>query len=409
MNGLEVLKRIHQEKPGVNVIIMTGYASVQNAVEAMKRGAFDYLAKPFSDDELHLSAEKAIENKRLKEENILLREQLFAKFDFSNIIGENSKILEIFDEINKAAPTDSTILLIGESGTGKELFANAVHTHSKRAAKQFIVVDCSTFSSSLLESELFGHVKGAFTGASKNKPGVFEIANNGTLFLDEVANLSLETQGKLLRVIETGQYKPVGDAHQKKTDVRIIAATNRDLKQMVANNEFRSDLYYRLCVLPILIPPLRERKDDIPKLAYHFLRLFSKEIGRRIQGFSDEALEALIQYEWPGNVRQLKNVVERLVIMCDETMLGYRHLANDLHMGQQIDHRPVPETLAELKASKQAILESKYAPVEKAFLLKALEESGWNITQAADQVGMQRSNFSTLMKRHGLSPSHGQK
>jgi two-component system, NtrC family, response regulator len=403
MNGMDGLKEIHRDKPEMNVIIMTGYASVQNAVDAMRGGAFDYISKPFSDDELILAVKKAIQNKRLIEENLALRKQLFKKFNFSNIVGENSEFTSLFHKIGKAAPTDTTILLEGESGTGKELFANAIHAHSNRASKQFIVVDCSTFSSSLLESELFGHVKGAFTGALKNKPGVIEIANGGTLFLDEISNLSLEVQGKLLRTMETRQYKPVGGDHIKSSDMRIIAATNHDLKSMVESGQFRKDLFYRLYVLPIYIPPLRERKDDIPKLAYHFLRLFSKEMGRRIHGFSDDALDAMIQYDWPGNVRQLKNVVERLIIMCDDDVLCYRHLSNNLQLGTHKHHGTIPETLAELKAVKRAIINENYVSIEKAFLLKALKNADWNITRAGRQVGMQRSNFSSLMKKHHVS------
>jgi DNA-binding NtrC family response regulator len=403
MDGMEGLKEVRRDKPEINVIIMTGYASVQNAVDAMKIGAFDYLSKPFSDDELILAVKKAIQNKRLTEENLALRKQLFEKFNFSNIVGENPALTRIFHKIRKAAPTDTTILLEGESGTGKELFANAVHAHSNRATKQFVVVDCSTFSSSLLESELFGHVKGAFTGALKDKPGVFEIANGGTLFLDEISNLNLEVQGKLLRTMETRQYKPVGGDHIKTSDMRIIAATNQNLKTMVANGRFREDLFYRLYVLPIYIPPLRERKDDIPKLAYHFLRIFSKEMGRRVQGFSDDALETITHYDWPGNVRQLKNVIERLIIMCDDDVFGYRHLASNLQMGTLRHHRATPKTLAELKAAKQAIIDEDYGSIEKAFLLKALKNAEWNITQAARQVGMQRSNFSSLMKKHNLA------
>lgn len=403
MDGMEGLKEVRRDKPEMNVIIMTGYASVQNAVDAMKIGAFDYLSKPFSDDELILAVQKAIQNKRLTDENLALRKKLFEKFNFSNIVGETPALTRIFRKIRKAAPTDTTMLLEGESGTGKELFANAIHAHSTRATRQFIVVDCSTFSSSLLESELFGHVKGAFTGALKDKPGVFEIANGGTLFLDEISNLNLEVQGKLLRTMETGQYKPVGGDHIKTSDMRIIAATNQNLKTMVENGRFREDLFYRLYVLPIYIPPLRERKDDIPKLAYHFLRIFSKKMGRRVQGFSDDALETMINYDWPGNVRQLKNVIERLIIMCDEDVFCYHHLASNFQMGTHRHHGTIPKTLAELKAAKQTIIDEDYGPIEKAFLLKTLKNAGWNITQAARQVGMQRSNFSSLMKKHNLT------
>jgi len=403
MDGMEILARVRQEKPNTKIIIMTGYGSVENAVSAMKLGAFDFLSKPFSTDELVLSAERALASKRLSEENQTLRKQLYEKFDFSNIVGENSALIEIFKNIRKAAPTNSTILLDGESGTGKELFAKAIHVHSRRSGHQFVAVDCSTFSASLLESELFGHVKGAFTGAVKHKSGIFEVANGGTLFLDEVANLSLGVQGKILRVMESRQYKPVGGDAVKSTDMRIVAATNRNLKKMVGNGEFRNDLYYRLNVLPIHIPPLRDRRDDIPKLAYHFLRIFCKKMGRRIQGFSDDALKSLIHYDWPGNVRQLKNVVERLVIMCDDNVLDHCHLSGNLKVESSQGQSTIPHTLGELKAAKQDLLDRRYLPMEKSFLLQALERAAWNITRAAGQVGMQRSNFSALMKKHGLS------
>lgn len=256
-DGMELLQHLHDESPRVAVIVMTGFSSVQNAVAAMKLGAYDYLSKPFSDDQLIIAVEKALTAKRLTEENLALRKQLFAMFDFSNIVGDNPKLLQVFNEIRKAAPTDSTILLEGESGTGKELFAKAIHAHSSRSDRQFIVVDCSTFSSSLLESELFGHVKGAFTGATQDKAGIFEVADGGTLFLDEIANLTWEVQGKLLRVIETQEFKSVGSSRTRKTDMRIIAATNQDLESLVEKERFRKDLFYRIHVLPIRVPPLR--------------------------------------------------------------------------------------------------------------------------------------------------------
>jgi DNA-binding NtrC family response regulator len=403
LDGMELLVIIRRQHPKVSVVVMTGYSSVPDAVRAMKLGAFDYLCKPFSDEELALTVEKAIKTKRLAEENLLLRKQLFAKFDFSNIVGENSEILRVFGEIRRAAPTDTTILLEGESGTGKELFAKAIHAHSQRADRQFIVVDCSTFSSSLLESELFGHVKGAFTGATSDKAGVFEVADGGTLFLDEVANLSPDVQAKLLRAMETQDYKPVGASRARKTDIRFVAATNQNLKTMVDDGRFRQDLFYRLSVLPIYIPPLRERRDDIPKLAYHFLRMFCREMGRRIQGFTDEALEVLINYDWPGNVRQLKNVVERLVIMSDESILDYYHLVDNLQSSRDSGPDRVPQNLKELRSVKKKIIAEHYGRIEKAFLLKALTAAAWNISEAARSVGMQRSNFSALLKKHRIS------
>lgn len=404
IEGMQLLEIIRRERPRVSVVVMTGYSSVSDAVRAMKLGAFDYLSKPFSDDQLVLTVEKAVAIKRLTEENLSLRRQLFAKFDFSNIVGEDPKMLRIFEEIRKAAPTDTIILLEGESGTGKELFAKAIHAHSRRDHKQFIVVDCSTFSPSLLESELFGHVKGAFTGATHDKAGIFEVADGGTLFLDEVANLTLDVQGKLLRVMETQEYRPVGASLTRRTDIRIIAATNQNLKALVEAGKFRNDLFYRLNVLPFYIPPLRERRQDIPKLAYHFLRIFCREMGRSIQGFSDEALEVLINYDWPGNVRQLKNVVERLVILAEEAVLDYHHLVNNLQSSRGAAPAQVPKTLKALRTIKKRIIEEQYGRIEKTFLLKALSAAHGNISKAALAVGMQRSNFSTLLKRHGISP-----
>ena len=403
MNGMEILRHVKNEKPGIYIIVMTGYSSVENAVDAMKLGAFDYIAKPFTDDELLISVQRAVETKRLKEENLALRHQLSERYDFSNILGENPKILKIFDAIRKVAPTDSTVLLSGESGTGKELFARAIHAHSKRAARPFIAVDCSTFSSSLLESELFGHVKGAFTGAVKDKAGIFEVASHGSLFLDEVANLNVDIQAKLLRATETQEYKPVGASRLKKSDVRIIAATNRDLKIMVDEGNFREDFFYRLNVFPIFIPPLRERRDDIPRLLYHFLKLYRRQIGKQVDGFSDDSLEMLINFDWPGNVRQLKNVVERLVIMADHRVLDYPHLSDYLGLERNRTKDVIPETLEELRAVKRHLLEDQFGQIEKNFLQKALSVAEGNIAQAARQVGMQRSNFSVLLKKHGLS------
>ncbi|OPX37340.1 MAG: response regulator protein [Desulfobacteraceae bacterium 4484_190.2] len=403
MDGMDILRTVEREKLGVYVIVMTGYSTVQNAVEAMKQGAFDYLAKPFSDDELVLAVERAIEKKRLVEENLALRHQLSERFDFSNIIGENPRILKIFNEIQKVAPTNSTVLLHGESGTGKELFSRAIHAHSRRATRQFVAVDCSTFSSSLLESELFGHVKGAFTGAIKDKAGIFDEADHGSLFLDEVGNLDTDIQAKLLRAIETQEFKPVGASHLKKSDVRIIAATNRDLKMMVDEGNFREDLFYRLNVFPIFIPPLRERKDDIPRLLYHFLKVYCRQIGKQVDGFSDDALETLVNHDWPGNVRQLKNVVERLVIIADDRVLDYQSLSDHWEMKRNRTRDAVPETLEELKSVKRQMLENQFGKIERAFLQKALSAADGNITQAARRVGIQRSNFSALMKKHHLS------
>jgi len=403
MSGMEVLKKVREKRPDVHVIVMTGFSTIQNAVEAMKLGAFDYLAKPFSDDELVLAIEKAIDKKQLMEENLSLRKALFDRFGFDNIIGTNPGIIKIFDKIEKVAPTDSNVLLMGESGTGKELFARAVYVRSQRATKQFVAVDCSTLSPNLLESELFGHVKGAFTGAVQKKAGIFEVANGGTLFLDDVTNLTLEIQGKFLRVLEMQEYKTVGASAFARTDVRIIAATNQDLRKRVDDGSFRNDLYYRLNVFPIYLPPLRERKDDIPQLAYHFLKHFCKKTGKRIEGFSDDALDMLVNYRWPGNVRQLKNVIERLVIMADSRILDLLYIIDNLRMKGSWGQTSVPDTLEDLKKIKKRLVDENFRQIEKAFVTKALTASDGNITRAAERVGMQRSNFSALMKKHALS------
>ncbi|HIJ57515.1 MAG TPA: sigma-54-dependent Fis family transcriptional regulator [Deltaproteobacteria bacterium] len=405
MEGMEILEKVREEYPSSFTIVMTGYSTIESAVEAMKLGAIDYLPKPFSNDQLLLTVERALEKKRLLEENRALRKELVDRFGFNNIIGENQRILTIFREIQKVAPTDCTVLLCGESGTGKELFARAVHAHSRRSGCQFVAVDCSTISPTLLESELFGHVKGAFTGAVQNKAGIFEVADGGTLFLDDVANLSWEIQGKLLRVLEMHEYKPVGASTIKRTNARIIAATNKDLRVMAGEGQFREDLFYRFNVFPIYLPPLRERKDDIPRLAYHFLRHFCRKTGKRIQGFSDDALELLIHQDWPGNVRQLKNVIERLVILSEQPYLNLMDLFDHLHHTRPWGKNSIPETYAELKAVKKHLLEQVFSETEKAFLLNALKASSGNITHAAERVGMQRSNFHTLIRKHHLATS----
>jgi DNA-binding NtrC family response regulator len=409
IDGMEILSSVRRDHPDIYVIVITGYSTVQNAVEAMKLGAYDYLSKPFSDEELSLTVKRALEKKKMSEENKTLRRQLLDRFSFSNIVGENQDLVQIFRKIEKVAQTETTVLLYGESGTGKELFAGAIHAHSQRAARQFVTLDCSTLSPSLLESELFGHIRGAFTGAVKDKAGVFQVAQDGTLFIDEVSNLTLEIQGKLLRVLESFEYKPVGASASKKTNTRIIAATNKDLAILVKEGNFREDLYYRLNVFPIFIPPLRERKDDIPRLTYHFLRRYCRKTGKKIQGFSDDALEVLVNYDWPGNVQQLKNVVERLIIMSDGAVLNLLDIVDHLWVKKSWDEKGIPEHHKDLQTLKQNILEEHYYPVQKAFLIKALKATQGNITKAASRVGMKRPNFSSLMKKHSLTQEAFQK
>ncbi len=407
LDGMEILRRVRDARLDVCIIVMTGFANVKDAVESMKLGSFDYISKPFDDEALLNAVELAMENRRFQEQHLAARRQQLDREGFTDIIGETPKILQIFDAINKVAPTETTVLLNGESGTGKELFAREIHSHSNRAAGPFVAMDCSTFSSSLLESELFGHTKGAFTGAVEKKAGIFKAAAHGTLFLDEVSNLNMDIQAKLLRAIETHEFKPVGGSRVEKADVRFIAATNRDLKDMAAEGVFREDLFYRINVFPISIPPLRERQNDIPRLLYHFLQKCCRTTGKRVDGFSDDALRMLVDYDWPGNVRQLKNVVERLVIVADSQVLESGHLSEHWEAGPDLTASDIPETLEALKATKHNLLVNQFGEIEKAFLKRALAAADGNITRAARQVGMQRSNFSTLMKKHGLTTTSG--
>lgn len=303
IDGIEILRTVRNKEPGMYVIVMTGYSSVRDAVDAMQLGAIDYLPKPFSDDDLVRAVQGVIEKKRLV------------------IVGEDPKILKALDQVRKMARAGSPALIFGESGTGKELFARAIHAHSLRVADKFVALDCSSLSPSLLESELFGQLEGAFNGVTQHKAGIFELVKDGTLFLDDVANLTMKTQEKLLRVLEGSEYKPVGGVHFKRTNVRLIAGSKNDLQAMVDEGSFNKGLFQRLNVFPILLPPLRRRRGDIPRLAYHFLRHFCSKTGKKINGFSDDAMEMLMNHEWPGNVRQVKNVIERVVIKAERDTL----------------------------------------------------------------------------------------
>jgi DNA-binding NtrC family response regulator len=401
IDGMEVLKTIMGGKTQSSIIVITGYSTVQNAVTAMRLGASDYLTKPFSDDELICTVERAIE-KHPAEQNVPLRGQVSDTLDFSSIIGKNQKMIDVLEKIRKVAPTDCSVLINGENGTGKELIARAIHAAGLQNDGQFTAIDCCTFSPSLLESELFGHVKGSFTGALRDKPGIFELAGDGTLFLDEVSNLSPDIQGKLLRVLEAREYKPVGGASFKEFNARLISATNGDLKQMVETGTFREDLYYRLSVFPIHLPPLRDRKDDIPLLANHYLKHYCDKTGKCIEGFTEEAMEALINYEWPGNIRQLRNFIEHLVIMADQHMVDVLDLIENLNIKGFSREDSVPKTRQELLEMKKRILEQTFGQFEKLFLIRALDECSWNITSAARKVGMKRPNFSALMRKYKI-------
>ncbi|MBD3307053.1 response regulator [candidate division KSB3 bacterium] len=389
MSGLEVLRRTKQISPNTLVIVITAFSSTEDAVLAMKQGALDYITKPFEIEKIKLVIKNALERKRLHEEHDYYKQQYEHKFDVSNIVGTSGSIQQIFDVIKRVSTSKSTVLITGESGTGKELIARAIHQNSPRKDQPFVTVSCGAIPENLLESELFGHIKGAFTGAIANKMGLFEVANMGTLFLDEVGELPLLIQVKLLRVLQERQFKRVGGTKDISVDVRIIAATNRDLRQMVADNTFRDDLFYRLNVIPVHLPPLRERTKDIPLLSQHFLEKYNREIGRHFTHITDNAMEQLLAYDWPGNIRELENVIERAVALETEPAIDTPSLPDSI--------RGIPpqfESMIPLEIPPEGInLESIVEEVERDLLLKALEKTGWVKKHAAKLLNLSFRSF----------------
>ncbi|TAK66114.1 MAG: sigma-54-dependent Fis family transcriptional regulator [Betaproteobacteria bacterium] len=401
MDGLEVLRRVKETHPDIDVIMVTGLSQIETAVKSMKLGAFDYLPKPFDPDELKLVVKRALERRQLLQENLELRSELSSKYRFENIIGSSPQMQNVYRLIAKCAPTNSTVMLTGESGTGKELIARAIHYNSLRKDKPFVAVDCNSLSENLLESEMFGHVKGSFTGAVVNKKGMFEVADSGSLFLDEIGNISLATQAKLLRVIQEREFKAVGDTRTQSANFRLITATNKDLKAMVADGTFREDLFYRINIFPIQVPPLRQRRDDIPPLAFHFLRVFSEDLGKKVTEFSEGAMSALMHHDWPGNVRELENTIHRAAILATDKVVRQAHLANIIESLPKFDI-DVPRTSDELKRIKKVTREKSVENIEKLFVLEALKRNAWNVTRSAEETGMQRANFQALMKKYDI-------
>jgi DNA-binding NtrC family response regulator len=397
IDGVDIVAAVRERRSDVELIVITGYSTVDTAVAAVKRGAFDYLPKPFTPEELRRRAGAAVEELRRRKAALQPARRPHAP----GMIGDSQAMAELYALVSRVAPTDSTVLIVGESGTGKELLATEIQAASKRRDKPMVSLDCSTLSPGLLESELFGHVKGSFTGAVATKPGLFEVADKGTLFLDEVAGLSLETQGKLLRTLESGEIKPVGGVTTRKVDIRLIAATNRDLEQVVAEGSFRQDLFYRLNVVPIHLPPLRERRGDIVQLLEYFLGRFSESGSGRPHHVSPPALARLTEYPWPGNVRELKNLVERLVVTVNDDTIREEHLP-DHFVAHAPDPPPVPRTNEELKAVKRTLHDRLVNEVERAFVLDALRRNKWNVSHAARDTGMLRPNFHALMRKHGV-------
>jgi len=404
LDGIEFLKRLRSSGVATDVVMMTGYATVENAVEAMKLGSADFIGKPFTPDEIRMRLRRVLERSALIRENLELRRELKGQKGFEGLVGGSRQMERVYAIIRRVSPTDGTVLIAGESGTGKEMVAAAIHRLSPRKDQPFLACDCSALAPTLLASELFGHVKGSFTGAVSAKQGLFEVADKGTLFLDEISNLSKETQGTLLRVLETRRLKRVGDTQERSIDIRLITATNRDLQEMVRDGTFREDLYYRLHVVPIDLPPLRERTGDIPRLAMVFLERFREKNQVKAKGFTPEAMAALESSSWPGNVRELKNTVERMAILCDEERIGVVHLPRELQQAPARDVLSrIPHRWSEFKDLKQQVQDAAIREMEKRFLLEALQRSGGNVSRAAEDVCMQRTNFHSLLRKHGLT------
>ncbi|RMG75096.1 MAG: sigma-54-dependent Fis family transcriptional regulator [Nitrospirae bacterium] len=385
-DGLEVLEEIKAKDSSVPVVMISGHGTIEVAVKATKLGAYDFLEKPLSLERVLLTAQRAIERGRLEQEYKELKNRISGKYQ---LVGQSRVIEVLKEEIERVSRTNSRVLITGESGTGKELVARLIHEYSARAHQPFIEVNCAAIPQELIESELFGHEKGSFTGAYERKKGKFELADKGTLFLDEIGDMSLLTQAKVLRVIETQEFQRVGGNKSIKTDVRIIAATNKNLEREVKKGNFREDLYFRLNVIPLHIPPLRERKEDIPLLVRHFIKTISAEYGRAEKRISDEALQLLMQYDWPGNVRELRNAVERMVIMCPSDEISPK----DIPMFKT-DEGGDYFSYKTLKEAREAF--------ERDFILKRLKENNWNISKTAEVLNIERSNLYRKIKNYGI-------
>jgi len=399
MDGMRLLSHIKEKSPDTEVVVITGYGSIESAVTAMKKGAYEYIIKPIKVDEILLLIRRVVELQNLKAENRTLHSELKQVYGLDAIIGGNPKMQAIFQRVKDVAPTNATVLIRGESGTGKELIAHAIHFNSLRKNKAFVKVNCAVLAETLLESELFGHVRGAFTGAIKDKVGRFQLADGGSLFLDEVGDISPALQLKLLRVLQEGEFERVGDSKTLKVDVRIIAATNKNLEAALETGEFRKDLYYRLNVIPIEIPPLRERSDDIPLLAEHFLKKYRAEVGKNIQGITPEAMKLLMNYPWPGNVRELENLIERAVVLSKRDVLDAAEFS---HLMGHDGHRS-PVQLLEEKSLPEVMNE-----VERDLLLHLLRLTRGNRSWAARRARVHRSTFLAKLRKHRLQGQDGQ-
>jgi two-component system nitrogen regulation response regulator NtrX len=397
MDGLQALtelKRLHPELP---VIMISGHSTVETAVKATKLGAYDFIEKPLSLEKTVLAVRNALDRQRLEQENRALRQTLEQRYE---IVGDSPAIQALRAQIESAAPSHGRVLIRGESGTGKELIARTIHRQSLRADKLFVEVNCAAIPDELIESELFGHERGAFTGATTKRRGKFELADGGTIFLDEVGDMSLKTQAKVLRVLQEQTFERVGGSETLTVDVRVIAASNKQLEEEIQKGSFREDLFYRLNVIPFEVPPLRERKEDIPLLATHFLRFFSEEYGKRVKNLSLEAMDLLLQHPWPGNVRELRNVIERMVIMVPQDVIQPFDIASSLRA------RPgtAPEAAPEQAMEWDGTLREARDRFEREYILRRLAEAHWNITRTAERLGIERSNLHRKVKTYGIEP-----
>ena len=402
MGGIDVLRAARAANPELAGVMITAFASADTAVEALRLGASDYLTKPFDIDELKIVVRRALERRQLKQENVLLKRVLHTRHHFANIIGRSDAMLGVFTLVETIAPTSSTVLITGESGTGKELAARAIHVHSLRKDRPFVALNCGAMTETLLESELFGHVKGAFTGAAVNKKGLLEVADKGTVFLDEIGEMSPLMQVKLLRVLQERVFRRVGGTDEVSTDIRIIAATNRDLAHMVEEGRFREDLFYRINVIPVHLPPLRERGDDVALLAEHFVSRFAEQMGKSVKGLAADALDALTRYTWPGNIRELENAMERAVALERSTMVLIESLPERVRDGR-----------ASVRASTASVenaefpaagfdLERHVQDIERDYITEALRRAGGVKMRAAELLGMSFRSFRYYAKKYNL-------
>jgi len=397
VDGMQVLEHVVATTPKTTCIVLTGHGTIRSSVEAIKKGAFDYITKPITADELLVVIEKALKFRNLEEENFRLKKELQQTYGYDNLVGTSNAIKKIYELIEKVADTDGTVLISGASGTGKELIARAIHYDSSRSDRPLVVINCGAIPEELLESELFGHEKGAFTGAYKSRIGRFEMANGGTIFLDEIGEMSPALQVKLLRVLQEKRFERVGGTKTIHVDARIIAATNKNLIAALNKGKFREDLYYRLNVIPIKVPPLRQRKSDIPLLIDFFMKKFQKGKEKKITGFSPEAMDAMLKYDWPGNVRELENVIKRLTILCDDQVVGCEDLPEHIpQKGRSI--QPVEEDFLEDGVTLHKAVED----YEKRLILGALERSNWVKTRAAKLLNINRTTLVEKIKKQNL-------